>query len=152
MNDILKNWVNDPDYIMEKVSRHNVSVTITLHPDGMASIDIYPYPPGRIVGIDEPSESCEACRIDIPVEDMYEAANCDNCRFGSNGECLLGGEPRIDGCDEFRTRTTCLTCRHSSPLRTTSIENGDLKVLCDLDEEFHYNSKPCNSWKGGTDE
>lgn len=148
MNDILtENGLKCLEFFMKKVEEGRVGVSIMVHSDKTVGIDIYPYQDG-FVRVDDPAEDCRECKIDIPAGDLEEAHICENCSFDDGGECLLGGDsPIIDGsCVAFRTKQTCLTCVHPSRdnLKT---ENGELMVLCNLDDEFHCNAKPCRYYE-----
>lgn len=151
MNDIFtENGLKCLEFFMKKIAEGRVSVSIMVHPDKTVGIDIYPYL-GGFVKVDDPAEDCRECKIDIPAGDLEEAHICENCSFEDGGDCLLGGFPETwnvlkTECEHFRTKQTCLTCVHHSQ-DNLKRENCELMVLCNLDDEFHYNAKPCRYYE-----
>ena len=116
-------------------------------------------------------EECSACSIDIPggdpdscdengdknredgqdEEEVVEDKSCYKCFYHSNGAydgCLAGysTEDESVGCKKFKSKACCLTCVNNGG-EMIQDENGNLRVLCKLDKEYHYNFTTCKSWE-----
>jgi hypothetical protein len=107
------------------------------------------------------NDCSDACDIDIPggdpdsVDETEEEENrikdCYHCfYYGKKYDGCLRGNHAIKsiGCNEFKDKTSCLTCVHNDH-EMIQDDDGELRVLCKLDDEYHSNTRACDNWEGG---
>lgn len=131
---------------------------ITLVKDG-GTIDIR-----NIVFNQKPNdeEKCsDSCGIDIyggdpdsadeGEEEENKIKDCYHCFYFNRkyDGCLRGNHAIKEiGCNGFKDKTSCLTCAHNDH-EMIQEEDGELRVLCKLDDEYHSNTRACDSWEKG---
>ena len=140
--------VNDP----EKITLVKDGGTIEIRKDGNIVFNRKP----------NDEEKCsDSCDIDIPggdpdsVDETEEEENrikdCYHCfYYGKKYDGCLRGNHAIKsiGCNEFKDKTSCLTCVHNDS-ELIQDDDGELRVLCKLDDEYHYNTRACDNWEEG---
>ena len=107
-------------------------------------------------------ECSDSCSIDIPggdpdevndgaeEEEENQVKDCNHCfYFNKKYDGCLRGEHIIKeiDCKYFKDRTSCLTCAHSD--YEVIHDDGELRVLCKLDDEYHSNTRACKNWEEG---
>lgn len=107
-------------------------------------------------------ECSDSCGIDNPfrdpdsvdeTEEENKIEDCYHCFYFNKkyDGCLKGNHAIKDiGCNGFKDKTSCLTCIHrngSEPIN--DVLTNELRVLCNIDDEYHLNSKACKNWEEG---
>ena len=142
-----------------KVKKSIDTFSIEIRPDGTVSFN-----PTQNNEVD----CSDSCGIDIhggdpesvdgndSKDEVEVKEDCDHCFYHhdefnltENG-CLIGNKPDFDetACKKFKNKASCLTCAHNDS-ELIQDEDGNLRVLCKLDEEYHYNTTPCKNWEDG---
>lgn len=107
-------------------------------------------------------EKCsDSCNIDLPggdpdstdegEEEENKIEDCYHCFYFNRkyDGCLRGNHAiKSIGCNEFKDKTSCLTCVHNDS-ELIQDDDGELRVLCKLDDEYHYNTRACDNWEEG---
>lgn len=102
-------------------------------------------------GIDNPFRDPDS--VDETEEEENKIEDCYHCFYFNKkyDGCLKGNHAIKDiGCNGFKDKTSCLTCIHrngSEPIN--DVLTNELRVLCNIDDEYHLNSKACKNWEEG---
>ena len=157
----IENWRNrQKEYKELTIDKEKITLTAD---DGNVVIT----PEGATLTRNYASENncSDACNIDIPggdpdevnegdeEEEENQIKDCYHCFYYAKkyDGCLRGKHAIKDiGCNYFKSKTGCLTCIHrngSDPIH--DVLTNELRVLCNIDDEYHLNNKACKNWEEG---